>query len=112
MGIDFTLIDGYLWESNYFVSRRAAAANFQLGKGLLNEKVSQMTKSGIAVTDLSGYIVERPYGEIESPSKQVLNLVKESFEKGWPMPERRGIFSLRQVIGEVEGRDKGIDVDP
>ena len=105
------MIDNYLWDSSYHTSQRLVKSNLQLGKPRLKNKVAEMIAKGIQITDLSGYIVEKPYGYIKSPPEYVFSAVKEALESGWPEPELRGIPSLRGTIAKLESR-KGIDTDP
>jgi aspartate/methionine/tyrosine aminotransferase len=91
-------------------SQRVINANLQ-AKVELNAKAARMRSQGIRVIDMSGYLIERPYGSIETPT-YVLDATRKTLDNGWPPPSLRGLQSLRETIAHVEKVDKKIDTDP
>jgi aspartate/methionine/tyrosine aminotransferase len=74
--------------------------------------MKEMKDRGIDVIDMSGYVVEKPYGEFVSPPDYVKEAVKKALDFGWPEPSPRGVVSFRQLIAQVEGKVASNDYDP
>ncbi len=98
--------------SKSMVSRRVANASLQKGRSVLRIKAKEMKERGVDIVDMSGYVVERPYGEFMSPPEYVKEAVKKAIDSGWPEPSPRGIASFRNLIAEVEGKVTRNDIDP
>jgi aspartate/methionine/tyrosine aminotransferase len=94
------------------ISRRVANASLQKGRSVIRPKMKEMKERGIDVIDMSGYVVEKPYGEFASPPEYVKEAVKKAVDFGWPEPSPRGVASFRQLIAEVEGKVTSNDFDP
>jgi aspartate/methionine/tyrosine aminotransferase len=94
------------------IARRVASSNLQKGRTQLKAKMKEMKERGLDVVDLSGYVVEQPYGEFASPPQKVKDLVKKAIDSGWPEPLPRGIMSFRNLIAQVEGNVIQNEVDP
>jgi aspartate/methionine/tyrosine aminotransferase len=106
------MMKSYEWESQSLFSTRVLRANLQIGKSALVTRANQLRGQGVDIVDLSGYVIDRPYGSIKSPPDYVFDAARKCLESGWPKPEHRGIGSFRQVIAKVEGKERGIDINP
>jgi aminotransferase len=98
--------------SKNLIARRVEHANLQKGRTQLKIKMKEMKEKGLDVVDLSGYVIEKPYGQYDSPSTQVKEAVKKAVDFGWPDPLPRGLMSFRKLIAQVEGKVIHNDIDP
>ncbi len=94
------------------LSGRVANVNLQRGRARLKVNAKEMKNAGIDIVDLSGYVIECPYGEFKSPPDYVITAVKKALDDGWPEPSPRGIPSFRELIAKTESQVAHMGIDP
>lgn len=92
-------------------SKKVLGTNLQSARIQLTARANELKKQGANVLDLTGYVVDHPYGPVRTPPDYVFEAMKNAIEKGWPQAELRGTPGLRQAIAKLEENDKGIEVD-
>lgn len=104
-------LEPYKLARDFYFSDRVLKANLQLSRDL-RLKGGALKEKGADVIDLAGYLIESPYGEVESHIDAIRAAVQDALKDGWPRPDLRGIRGLRTAISEMALRDLDIEVDP
>ncbi len=99
-------------QSQFKLSRRVSNVDLQRGRTRLKVKAREMKNEGIDIVDMSGYVIERPYGEFKAPPDYVIDAVKKALDDGWPDPSPRGITSFRELVAKTHSGLAHIDIDP
>ncbi len=103
-------LEPYKLARNFYFSDRVLKSSLQLSRDI-RLKGAALKEGGVDVIDLAGYLIESPYGEVESHIENIRAAVQDALKNGWPKPDLRGIRGLRTAISEMALHDLRVEVD-